>query len=101
MNLTSEKAFLVRLDTEKRKDHQHSFHVREDSKEKGHDYQDDIYLSYEDAPEIGTEDISDDIYDYQDDIYPSYEDALDIATEDISDDIYISYEVSRPFSSLF
>ena len=73
--MTNEKTFLVRQDTEKRKDGQHSYHVREDSKEKGHDYQGDIYLSYEDA--------------------------LDSFTEDTSDDIYISYEVSRTFISLF
>ena len=75
LKLTIEKVFLVRKDTEKINNNQHSYHVMEHSKGQG--------------------------YDYQDDIYPSYEDAPDIATEDISDDIYISYEVSRPFSFFF
>ena len=101
MKLTTEKAFLVRKDTEKINDNQHSYHVMEHSKGQGYDYQDDIYLSYKDAPEIATEDLSNDFYDYQDDIYPSYEDVPEIATEDTSDDIYISYEVSRTFISLF
>ena len=76
LKLTIEKKFLVRRDTGRGKDTpQHSYHIRKHSKGQGNDYQDDIYPSYEDAP--------------------------DIATEDISDDIYISYEVSRPFSFFF